>query len=92
MRAGLRRGFRAIRSRVERLDPRFVPPVDDGPLTPVEGAKTTLHVATSPTLEGVTGRYFRELGEARTSPASYDVGTREALWTASAALVGVAVD
>ena len=92
LRAGLRRGFRAIRSRVERLDPRFVPPVDDGPLTPVEGAKTTLHVATSPTLEGVTGRYFRELGEARTSPASYDVGTREALWTASAALVGVAVD
>jgi NAD(P)-dependent dehydrogenase (short-subunit alcohol dehydrogenase family) len=89
LRAGLRRGLGAVRSRLDRLVPRTPDPEDDGPLTPAEGAKTTVHVATAPELAGVTGRYFRESAEAPTSEQSYDTAVREALWAASAALVGL---
>lgn len=88
VKAGLRLGLRAIRSRVERFVPRAPNPDDDGPLTPVQGAKVPIRVATAPELAGVSGRYFREEGEARSSPQSYDVATRERLWSVSAALVG----
>ena len=87
--AGLRLGLRAIRARVERFVPRPSNPDDDGPLTPAQGAKVPIRVATAPELAGVSGRYFREEGEARSSPQSYDVATRERLWSVSAALVGI---
>jgi len=90
LRAGVRLGLRAIRSRVERFVPRVPDPDDDGPLTPAQGAKIPIHVATAPELAGLSGRYFREGGEARTSPQSYDVATRERLWSVSAGLVGIA--
>ena len=48
-----------------------------------------IHVATAPELAGLTGRYFRAEGEARSSPRSYDVATRERLWSVSAGLVGL---
>jgi hypothetical protein len=85
----LRLGLRAIRSRVERFVPRAPNPDDDGPLTPAQGAKVPIRVATAPELAGMSGRYFREEGEARSSPQSYDVATRERLWSVSAALVGI---
>jgi NAD(P)-dependent dehydrogenase (short-subunit alcohol dehydrogenase family) len=87
--AGLRLGLRAIRSRVERFVPRAPNPDDDGPLTPAQGAKVPIRVATAPELAGVSGRYFREEGESRSSPQSYDVATRERLWSVSAALAGI---
>ena len=34
--------------------------------TPQQGAATTLYVATSPELEGIGGRYFEDVNEART--------------------------
>ncbi|HXU06061.1 MAG TPA: SDR family oxidoreductase [Polyangia bacterium] len=92
VRAGLRLGrlgLRALRAGVERFAPRAPDPDDDGPLTPADGAKTPIRVATAPELAGVTGRYFREEGEARSSPQSYDVAARERLWSVSAALVGI---
>jgi NAD(P)-dependent dehydrogenase (short-subunit alcohol dehydrogenase family) len=90
--AGLRlgrRGLRAVRSRLERFVPRVPDPDDDGPLTPAAGAKIPIHVATAPELAGLSGRYFRAGGEARSSPQSYDVATRERLWSVSAELVGL---
>lgn len=87
-RAGLKFGLRAARAGVARLVPG-APQPSGAPLTPAQGAQVPIRVATSPELAGVTGRYFRAEGEARSSPQSYDVAARERLWSASAALVGI---
>ena len=57
--------------------------------TPDKGAATTLHVATSPALEGVTGRYFANCRETRSSPASHDRDAAQRLWDLSANLTGL---
>jgi NAD(P)-dependent dehydrogenase (short-subunit alcohol dehydrogenase family) len=54
--------------------------------TPDRGAQTTLYVATSPALEGVTGRYFANSREARSSAASHDRDAAERLWELSVEL------
>ncbi|MEW6272621.1 MAG: SDR family oxidoreductase [Thermodesulfobacteriota bacterium] len=54
--------------------------------TPDRGAETTLHVATSPALEGVTGRYFASSREARSSAASHDRDAAGRLWELSVEL------
>lgn len=54
-----------------------------------EGAKTTLYLAMSPEVEGVSGKYFVKCKEARSSAASYDEAAQERLWKASAELTGV---
>ncbi len=41
-------------------------------------------------LEGVSGKFFSNSREARTSKASYDRALAERLWTVSAHLVGLA--
>ena len=56
---------------------------------PREGARTTLFVATSPALHGVSGRYFRELAEARSSTRSSDRALAVRLWQLSEALTGL---
>lgn len=56
-------------------------------MTEAEGARTSLHVATSPDLEGVTGRYFDKVREARPSKASRDPDAAKRLWEASEHLV-----
>ncbi len=57
--------------------------------TPERGAETTLHVATSPDLEGVTGRYFANCREKRTSAAANDPEAARRLWELSARLTGL---
>ena len=57
--------------------------------TPDKGAATTLHVATSPDLEGVSGRYFASCREARPSAAGRDREAAERLWELSAHLTGL---
>ncbi len=48
------------------------------------GARTTLYLASSPELAGVSGRYFDEhQKEQRAVELAYDVGLQEALWKAS---------
>ena len=42
--------------------------------TPQQGAATSVLLATSPQLEGVSGRYFEDCNEARTVPADYAAG------------------
>lgn len=85
VRAGLRFGLRAVKSRLAPARPD-----GSGTLTPEEGARTSLFVATAPALAGVTGRYFRDGAEAQSSPQSHDVEVRERLWSVSAQLVGLA--
>ena len=60
-----------------------------GSLTPEEGADTQIWLATSPDVEGVTGKYFVRRRETRSSDASYDVAAAKRLWDVSAKLVGL---
>jgi NAD(P)-dependent dehydrogenase (short-subunit alcohol dehydrogenase family) len=48
-----------------------------------EGAKSSIYLASSPELEGVTGRYFLHCKEVPSSVASYDRAIAERLWRVS---------
>lgn len=50
---------------------------------PVEGAETPVYLASSPQVEGVTGKYFIDEEQVRSSPASYDSEAAERLWDVS---------
>jgi NAD(P)-dependent dehydrogenase (short-subunit alcohol dehydrogenase family) len=55
-------------------------------LTPEQGARSVVYAASSPDLEGVTGRYFDQGRDVPSSPASYDEAVASRLWDVSAAL------
>jgi len=57
-----------------------------------EGAATPLYLATSPEVEGVSGKYFDACREKQTTPISYDEAAAERLWRVSAKLTGEAWD
>ena len=57
--------------------------------TPEQGAKTALYLATSPIVEGVTGKYFVKGREKPSVPISYDVALQERIWKLSKTLVGL---
>lgn len=57
--------------------------------TPEQGAATSVYLASSPEVEGVTGRYFVGTRERRSARASYDEALAAKLWRASAELVGI---
>ncbi len=58
--------------------------------TPEQGARTALYLATSPAVEGVSGRYFVREQETRSVPMSYNVALQERMWAISARLTGMA--
>jgi retinol dehydrogenase 14 len=58
-----------------------------GALTPEQGADTVVYLATSPDVEGVTGKYFHKRKEGKTNPLSYDDTANKRLWDESARLV-----
>ncbi|MBN1371421.1 MAG: SDR family oxidoreductase [Anaerolineaceae bacterium] len=51
-----------------------------GFMTPKQGAQTSIYLATSPKVEGITGKYFVRCKSVRSSPASYDEATASRLW------------
>jgi len=55
-----------------------------------KGAETSVYLAASRDVEGVTGRYFVGQRETRSSPASYDVALQQRLWEESARLTALA--
>jgi NAD(P)-dependent dehydrogenase (short-subunit alcohol dehydrogenase family) len=57
-------------------------------LTPEEGARTVLHLAVSPEVEGVTGGYFADGRPVESSAASRDEAAARRLWQISEALAG----
>ena len=60
-------------------------------IRPEDGAKTTLYLATSPKVEGVTGKYFDDhQREVAASKASYDRTAQLRLWQVSEQLTGLA--
>jgi NAD(P)-dependent dehydrogenase (short-subunit alcohol dehydrogenase family) len=57
-------------------------------ISPERGAKTSLHVATAPELDGVTGRYFSDSKPKTSSAESRDEAVQERLWRVSLDQVG----
>ncbi|MCJ2011692.1 SDR family oxidoreductase [Methylobacterium sp. J-076] len=57
-------------------------------ISPERGARTSLHVATAPELDGVTGRYFSASQEKTSSAESRDEAVQDRLWRVSLEQVG----
>jgi NAD(P)-dependent dehydrogenase (short-subunit alcohol dehydrogenase family) len=60
-------------------------------ISPGTAAKRILYVATSSDLEGVTGKYFTKMHEARSSQESYDNDSAERLWQISEQLTKLSI-
>jgi NAD(P)-dependent dehydrogenase (short-subunit alcohol dehydrogenase family) len=59
-------------------------------ISPEEGAQTGVYLATSPKVEGVTGKYFVKQEPISSSPESYDEAIAARLWEASVELTKLA--
>ena len=66
----------AVMSRVARLFMK----------TPAQGAVTSIYLASSPDVEGITGRYFANRKPKTANKAAYDTAAAAWLWQASAGL------
>jgi NAD(P)-dependent dehydrogenase (short-subunit alcohol dehydrogenase family) len=57
--------------------------------SPLKGAETPIFLASSPEVEGVTGKYYVSKKAIKSSPESYDTAIAERLWDVSSALTGL---
>lgn len=57
--------------------------------SPEQGAETVIHLALSPEVAEVTGKYFIDGRQVRSSRASYDRDRAQKLWTAAEELTGL---
>jgi retinol dehydrogenase 14 len=73
-------------SGVQRLFTPFMRPFMKAP---GRGAATSIHLASAPDLEQVTGRYFASSKPRRSSSRSYDQAAAARLWQVSADLAGL---
>ncbi len=58
-------------------------------LTPEQGADTVIYLASSPAVEGITGKYWTERKAVASSSESYNETAQHRLWTVSAQLTGI---
>lgn len=58
-----------------------------GAKKPEQGAKTSVYLASSPDVEGVSGQYFADSKAVRSSKASYDTAAQQRLWELSSRIV-----
>jgi NAD(P)-dependent dehydrogenase (short-subunit alcohol dehydrogenase family) len=58
-------------------------------LSPEEGARTSIYLATSPEVAQVTGKYFVKERPVESDPASNDLNTARRLWEISAEMTGL---
>jgi len=59
-------------------------------ISPEEGAETPAYLASSPEVEGVTGKYYDRKRDRRSSAESYDRELAEKLWRESERMTGLA--
>ena len=57
--------------------------------SPGKGAETSVYLATSPEVEGVTGKYFSNKREKKSSSPSYNSSTAKKLWNISSDFTGL---
>ena len=62
---------------------RFLP-------TPEQSARTALYLASSPEVEGISGKYFIREKETASVPVSYDEALQERMWEVSVQMTGLA--
>lgn len=79
---GFGRNMPGLMNRVMGIMHRFA-------LTPEQGAQTLIYLASSPEVEGITGKYFDKNRPVRSSPASYDETAQKRLWNISERLAGL---
>ncbi len=60
-------------------------------IRPEQGAGTSVYLASAPEVEGVTGKYFSDAKETKSSAASYDVEAQQRLWALSEQMVRTTV-
>lgn len=60
-------------------------------ISPEAGAATTIYLATSPEVEGVSGKYFAKSRAVAPSKAAQDEAAAQRLWSQSAELTGLSV-
>mgnify|MGYP001305563356 CR=1 FL=1 len=82
VRTGFGHNMSGIFSNIARLAQIFA-------ITLEQGAETSIYLATSPEVEGVSGRYFVKSKAVRSSNASYDETAWRRLWEASEKLTGI---
>jgi len=75
-----------------RLQGFLTPLVQRWMKTPEQGAQTSIHLASAPELEDVTGRYFANSAPKKSSKRSYNQADADRLWQLSTALVGLESD
>ena len=61
-------------------------------LSPAEGARTSIHLASSPEVSETSGRYFAQMRETRCSRAARSDESARRLWQVSAELTGIGGD
>lgn len=73
--------------------PRFLHPLSAVSrlfgVSPEQGARTSLYLATSPDVAQITGKYFDNGKEQQTSHATHDIELQDRLWQKSAELTGL---
>jgi len=57
--------------------------------SPEVGARTQVYLAAAPEVEGITGKYFIDSKEARSSAESHDANVAQRLWDISAQMTGL---
>lgn len=57
--------------------------------SPEKGAETSIYLASSPNVAGVSGKYFSDKRETRSSAITYDESVARKLWQVSAELTGL---
>ncbi|XP_004839091.1 retinol dehydrogenase 14 [Heterocephalus glaber] len=57
--------------------------------TPLEGAQTSIYLASSPDVEGVSGKYFGDCKEEELLPKAMDESVARKLWDISEVMVGI---
>jgi NAD(P)-dependent dehydrogenase (short-subunit alcohol dehydrogenase family) len=67
----------------------FIPFLRPFMKSPAQGAATSIHLASAPELEQVTGRYFANRHAKKSSEPSYDQTSAAQLWQVSTDLVGL---
>jgi NAD(P)-dependent dehydrogenase (short-subunit alcohol dehydrogenase family) len=86
----------AVATNIWRYAPAYVKPllaiIKPFLLTPRQGSETSTYLASSPEVEGVTGKYFVKCKERRSSPLSNDESVARKLWDVSARLTRLQPD
>ena len=75
-----------------RLQEFLTPLVQRWMKTPEQGARTSIHLASAPELDNVTGQYFANSTPKKSSKRSYSQSDIDRLWQVSSALVGLESD